>query len=252
MTKNINKKTEVITFNNNNVKESFITMFNNENDYENLFNTNILSNYAVIIIEQINDNITVNEQGIKLKNKSYLKDCLLSLASDNHLLASYDSKVKKHLNKSKIDRYTRFINNINFLTDLMKFSKDKEITLKLIASYFDDKKLTSQNEITKSINANGQFSDKSKAPSGNVNQSESNSNKSDISESIQESSKDKKDKFASALDNYLNWDNETKLMVELFAQSFRNDLQTNNKNFESTNKFLKSKNIKGIKLPKTA
>lgn len=252
MTKNINKKTEVITFNNNNVKDSFITMFNNENDYENLFNTNIMSNYAVIIIEQIDQNITVNEQGIKLTNKSYLKDCLLSLASDNHLLASYDSKVRKHLNKSKIDRYTRFINNTNFLTDLMKFSKDKEITLKLIASYFEDKELTSQNEITKSINANGQFSDKSKAPSGNVNQSENNSNKSDTLESIQESSKDKKDKFASALDNYLNWDNETKLMVELFAQSFRNDLQTNNKNFESTNKFLKSKNIKGVKLPKSA
>lgn len=254
MTKNINKKTEVTTFNNNNVKDSFITMFNNETEFESLFNSNIMSNYAVIIIEQIEQNITVNEQGIKLKNKSYLKDCLLTLASDNHLLASYDSKVKKHLNKSKIDRYTRFINNINFLTDLMKFSNDKEITLKLIASYFEKKNLTSQNAITNSINASGTFSDKkeSKAPSGKVNQSESNSNKSNTLESIEESSKVKKDKIASALNDYLNWDNETKLFVELFAQSFRIDLQTNNKDFESTSKFLKSKNIKGIKLPKSA
>jgi len=240
MTKNINKKTEVITFNNNNVKDSFITMFNNENDYENLFNTNILSNYAVIIIEQIDQNITVNEQGIKVKNKSYLRDCLLSLASDNHLLASYDSKVKKHLNKSKIDRYTRFINNPNFLTDLMKFSKDKEITLKLIASYFEDKKLTSQNEITKSINANGQFSDKSKAPSGNVNQSESNSNKKETSESIEQSSKDN---FAKLLDVYLNSDLKTQRKLQRVIQNIELDKQTNNKEQNFTKKIFKEYNI---------
>ena len=240
MTKNINKKTEVITFNNNNVKDSFITMFNNENDYENLFNTNIMSNYAVIIIEQIDQNITVNEQGIKVKNKSYLRDCLLSLASDNHLLASYDSKVKKHLNKSKIDRYTRFINNPNFLTDLMKFSKDKEITLKLIASYFEDKKLTSQNEITKSINANGQFSDKSKAPSGNVNQSESNSNKKETSESIEQSSKDN---FAKLLDVYLNSDLKTQRKLQRVIQNIELDKQTNNKEQNFTKKIFKEYNI---------
>lgn len=240
MTKNINKKTEVITFNNNNVKDSFITMFNNENDYENLFNTNILSNYAIIIIEQIDQNITVNEQGIKLKNKSYLKDCLLALASDNHLLASYDSKVKKHLNKSKIDRYTRFINNPNFLTDLMKFSKDKEITLKLIASYFEKNNLTSQNEITKSINANGQFSDKSKAPSGNVNQSENNSNKSDNSESIEESSKDN---FAQLLDIYLNSDLKAQRKLQRVIQNIELDKQTNNKEQSLTKKIFKEYNI---------
>ena len=241
MTKNINKN-EVIAFTNNNVKDSFITMFNNETEFENLFNSNIMSNYAVIIIEQINDNITVNEQGIKLKNKSYLKDCLLALASDNHLLASYDSKVKKHLNKSKIDRYTRFINNINFLTDLMKFSKDKEITLKLIASYFEKKNLTSQNAITNSINATGQFSDKkeSKAPSGKVNQSESNSNKSDTSESIEESSKDN---FAKLLDVYLNADLKTQRKLQRVIQNIELDKQTNNKEQSLTKKIFKEYNI---------
>lgn len=241
MTKNINK-TEVTTFNNNNVKDSFITMFNNETEFESLFNSNIMSNYAVIIIEQIEQNITVNEQGIKLKNKSYLKDCLLALASDNHLLASYDSKVKKHLNKAKIDRYTRFINNINFLTDLMKFSKDKEITLKLIASYFEDKKLTSQNALTNSINANGKFSDKkeSKAPSGKVNQSESNSNKNDTSESIEESSKDN---FAKLLDVYLNSDLKTQRKLQRVIQNIELDKQTNNKEQSLTKKIFKEYNI---------
>lgn len=241
MTKNINK-TEVTTFNNNNVKDSFITMFNNETEFESLFNSNIMSNYAVIIIEQIEQNITVNEQGIKLKNKSYLKDCLLALASDNHLLASYDSKVKKHLNKSKIDRYTRFINNINFLTDLMKFSKDKEITLKLIASYFEKNNLTSQNAITNSINASGQFSDKkeSKAPSGKVNQSESNSNKNDTSESIEESSKDN---FAKLLDVYLNSDLKTQRKLQRVIQNIELDKQTNNKEQSLTKKIFKEYNI---------
>lgn len=242
MTKNINKKTEVTTFNNNNVKDSFITMFNNETEFESLFNSNIMSNYAVIIIEQIEQNIIVNEQGIKLKNKSYLKDCLLTLASDNHLLASYDSKVKKHLNKSKIDRYTRFINNINFLTDLMKFSNDKEITLKLIASYFEKKNLTSQNAITNSINARGTFSDKkeSKAPSGKVNQSESNSNKSDTSESIEESSKDN---FAKLLDVYLNSDLKTQRKLQRVIQNIELDKQTNNKEQSLTKKIFKEYNI---------
>ena len=241
MNKNINK-TEVTTFNNNKVKDSFITMFNNETEYENLFNSNIMSNYAVIIIEQIENNITVNEQGIKLKNKSYLKDCLLALASDNHLLASYDSKVKKHLNKAKIDRYTRFINNINFLTDLMKFSKDKEITLKLIASYFKEKNLTSQNAITNSINANGTFSDKkeSKAPSGKVNQSESSSNKNDTSESIEQSSKDN---FAKLLDVYLNSDLKTQRKLQRVIQNIELDKQTNNKGQNFTKKIFKEYNI---------
>ena len=241
MNKNINK-TEVTTFNNNKVKDSFITMFNNETEYENLFNSNIMSNYAVIIIEQIENNITVNEQGIKLKNKSYLKDCLLALASDNHLLASYDSKVKKHLNKSKIDRYTRFINNINFLTDLMKFSKDKKITLKLIASYFEKKNLTSQNAITNSINANGAFSDKkeSKAPSGKVNQSESDSNKNDTSESIEQSSKDN---FAKLLDVYLNSDLKTQRKLQRVIQNIELDKQTNNKEQSYTKKIFKEYDI---------
>ena len=255
MTKNINK-TEVTTFNfnNNNVKDSFITMFNNENEYLELFNSNILSNYAHIIIEQIEFNIDVVEQGIKLKNKSYLGNCLKALQGDESLLALHNSKVIKHLNDSKIKRYTRFVNNLNFLNDLMLFIKDKKISLELVSNYFKEKKLTSQNAITNSINVGGKFSDKkeSKTPSGKVNQSESNSNKSDTSESIEQSSNNKKDKIANALDVYLNWDNETKLFVELFAQSFRMDLQTNNKDFESASKFLKSKNIKGIKLPKIA
>ena len=242
MTKNVNKKTEVTTFNNNNVKDSFITMFNNETEFENLFNSNIMSNYAFIIIEQIEENITVNEQGIKLKNKSYLKDCLLALANDNHLLASYDSKVKKHLNKSKIDRYTRFINNINFLTDLMKFSKDKEITLKLIASYFEKNNLTSQNAITNSINASGQFSDKkeSKAPSGKVNQSENSSNKKETSESIEQSSKDN---FAKLLDVYLNSDLKTQRKLQRVIQNIELDKQTNNKEQSLTKKIFKEYDI---------
>ena len=223
MTKNVNKKTELTTFNNNNVKDSFITMFNNETEFENLFNSNIMSNYAFIIIEQIEQNITVNEQGIKLKNKSYLKDCLLALANDNHLLASYDSKVKKHLNKSKIDRYTRFINNINFLTDLMKFSKDKEITLKLIASYFEKNNLTSQNAITNSINASGQFSDKK-----------------ETSESIEQSSKDN---FAKLLDVYLNSDLKTQRKLQRVIQNIELDKQTNNKEQSLTKKIFKEYDI---------
>jgi len=237
--KNINK-TEVTTFNNNNVKDSFITMFNNENEYLELFNSNILSNYAHIIIEQIEFNIDVVEQGIKLKNKSYLGNCLKTLQSDESLLALHNSNVKKHLNNSKIERYTRFVNNLNFLNDLMLFIKDKKISLELVSDYFKKNNITSQNIITQMVTAGGKFSDKkeSKKPSGKVNQTDSNKN--DTSESIEQSSKDN---FAKLLDVYLNSDLKTQRKLQRVIQNIELDKQTNNKEQSLTKKIFKEYNI---------